>query len=84
MSPLVAAALGRGLLVAAWREAPTAVEDTVQYLPSPELAEVGTTMCPPCRTCQEHFVNIFFDSCYSGSAWYTLLCVVSCIRFERA
>eukprot|EP00891_Asterochloris_glomerata_P003939 jgi/Astpho2/3939/fgenesh1_pg.00063_%23_13_t len=42
VSPLVAAALGRGLLVAARREAPTAVEDTVQYLPSPELAEAMT------------------------------------------
>ena len=45
VSPLVAAALGRGLLVAARREAPPAVEDTVQYLPSPELTEV-TTLVP--------------------------------------
>ena len=51
VSPLVAAALGRGLLVAARHEAPTAVEDTVQYLPSPELAEVGTSH--PLGTCQE-------------------------------
>ena len=50
MSPLVAAALGRGLLVAARREAPTAVEDAVQHLPSPELAEVG----PPWSQVKKH------------------------------